>query len=97
MHLVTFLGLMQQYFRMADRWQNEKVKEKTSKKLAMVASLQRNFMCPEALSPVSGNTNSMSFFPACAAETYIHCFCHGNYGLRHGTCSFAKECFHVHI
>lgn len=54
MRLVIFLGLIQQYFRMADRWQNEEVKEKTNKKLAMVASPQRVFVCLEALSPVSG-------------------------------------------
>lgn len=82
MSLVIFLGLIQQYFRMADRCQNEEVKEKTSKKLAMVASPQRVFMCLEALSPVSSSTSSMSVLPACTVEIHTHCFCHGNYGLR---------------
>lgn len=94
---MTFLGLIQQYFRMADKWQNEEVKEVTSKKLTIVAFSQRVVMCLDALSLVSGSTSSVSFFPACAAETHTLCFCHGNYGLRHGRCSYAEECFHMHI
>jgi len=92
-----FFGLIQKYFRMAGRRQNKVSKVKTSKQLTMVASPQRVLVGPEALSPVSGSIRSISFFPACAVETRDHCFCHGNCGLRHGTCSYAKEFFLVHI